>query len=202
MSRHTDANGDPIQFSDEEEQVLTDISLAIYRGKLILEAQPPITPPQATAIAEKFGQPLPEALLELWNVAYGGRLDYDLSVPLGDHAYEASFVELFYPESDGYRDLYGWIEAEEDAAFEHCEPGEEAPPLRYFPFGGFEYLERVLMRKSIVVPSRQNIVYCRDRTSTPLSGFESSWFHHFGTRIIFHLYRCHRYRDYHPVRGL
>lgn len=143
MSRHTDRTGATIPFSDEEEQILAEVGIALYRGKFILSAQPPITPAQATKIATMFEQPVPETLLELWSVAYGGELDYDLTVPLGEHAYNASFVELFYPGSDGYRDLYGWIEAEQDLAFENCEPEvEELPRLRYLPFGGFEYLER------------------------------------------------------------
>lgn len=142
MSRHTDTTGAPIPFSTGEQQILADVGLALYRGKFILNAQPPITSEQVTEIADMFGQPVPETLLELWRVAYGGEFDYNLTIPLGEHAYNASFVELFYPGSDRYRDLPGWIEAEQDAAFEQCQPGEDPRPPRYFPFGGFEYLER------------------------------------------------------------
>lgn len=142
---HSDASGSPILFTDEEQRLLTDHQIAVYRGKLIFQAQPPITAVQIDELEKMLGAPIPESLLELWNVAYGGELDYNLNVPLGEHAYTASFTELFYPASTGYRDLYGWIENEEELAYDAAlEQGLPEPErLRYLPFGGFEYLERL-----------------------------------------------------------
>ena len=140
---HTDSDGLALVFTDEEQQLLTEHRIAVHRGKIILNAQPPITDAQVAEIAKFFGEPVPETLIELWNVAYGGELDYDLNVPLGEHAFSASFRELFYPGSNGYRGLVGWIEAEQEMAYEaSLEDGSAPKDLRYFPFGGFEYLER------------------------------------------------------------
>ncbi len=140
---NTGADGSDLGCSTEEEALLVELGIAIYRGKFILDAQPPVTPAEVALVERVFGASVPATLLELWNVAFGGRLDYDLTVQLGDHAYAASFTELFYPESDGYRSLLGWIEAEAEAVYDSLESGEEMPPPRYLPFGGFEYLERM-----------------------------------------------------------
>ena len=112
---------------------LREHGLAVYRDRLILDAQPPITDEQLAEVRDIIGDEVPAALLELWRVAFGGALDYDLAVQLsnGEHL-NTSLAELFYPGSQHYHDLYGWIEEDED---------DEG--LLALPFGGFEYLERV-----------------------------------------------------------
>ena len=132
-------------FDDDELRRLREHQLAVFRGKIIYEAQPPVEDGQLAEIERRIGVPVPEGLVALWRVAFGGSLDYALSVEFGPHVYTASFRELFYPDSDGYRDLYGWIEHEQELAEEAAEEAEEDPPgcLHYLPFGGFEYLERL-----------------------------------------------------------
>src|SRR5687768_5187659 len=98
--------------TEDDLVTLRDHGIAIFRGKVILEAQPPITDAQLAEIEERLTGPVPEGLRELWRTAFGGSLDYDLDVSFGEHRYETSFRELFYPESDGYHDLFGWMDHE------------------------------------------------------------------------------------------
>lgn len=131
-------------FTPAETETLRAHGIAVYRNRLILDARPPITAAELKAIEDQIGTTVPAGLLELWNVSFGGRLDYDLTIPLGDFLYTASFRDLFYPDSGGYNDLPGWIEHEQEGyadAAEEC--GEPEPTvLEALPFGGFEYLER------------------------------------------------------------
>ncbi len=131
-------------FTDDELATLREHGIAIFHGKLILEAQPPITDAVLAEVEARLTAPVPEGLCELWRTAFGGSLDYDLEVSFDEHRYRASFGELFYPGSDGYRDLFGWMDHElelgAEAAKERGKPPREKLPL--IPFGGFEYLER------------------------------------------------------------
>jgi hypothetical protein len=88
-------------FTPAEIRTMAEHGIAVYRDKLIIEARPPITEAEAATIARRIGTSVPEGLLELWGVAYGGSLDYELTVPLGEHMYTASVTELFWPGSDG-----------------------------------------------------------------------------------------------------
>lgn len=128
----------------EESETLRAHGFAVFRGRLITDARPPITAAELAKIEETIGTTVPAGLLELWNVSFGGRLDYALTIPFGEFLYSASFRELFFPGSDGYHDLLGWIEHEQegyaDAAEEAGEPEPDVLPA--LPFGGFEYLER------------------------------------------------------------
>jgi hypothetical protein len=134
----------PAVFTEDELATLRENGIAIFRGKLILEAQPPITDAQLAEIEARLTSPVPSGLRELWRTAFGGSLEYDLEVAFGEHRYQASFRELFYPESDGYRDLFGWMDHELELGAEAAEEGGKPPPdtLPVIPFGGFEYLER------------------------------------------------------------
>jgi hypothetical protein len=51
---------------------------------------------------------------------------------------------MFYPGSEHYRDLFGWIDHELELAQEKAEEQGKPVPKRtpYLPFAGFEYLER------------------------------------------------------------
>ena len=130
-----------MEFSAAEVQRLRDHGLAVFRDRLILDAQPPITEPQLLEVQRHTLGPIPDGLRELWAVSFGGEIDYTLRVGLDGHAHDASFTELFFPGSDGYRDLPGWIEAELES-LEDASDGiqDRLGPL---PFGGFEYSERV-----------------------------------------------------------
>jgi len=129
-------------------QALTGTGLAVYEDRVIHSAQPPITSEQLEAIAARCQGPLPQGLINLWSVSFGGRLDYELFAPLKDASTWLSFAELFYPDSGGYRDLWGWIEREVELAEEAAEERGEAFDglLDYLPFGGFEYLERLYVK--------------------------------------------------------
>jgi hypothetical protein len=160
-------------FTDDERAILRAHELAVYRDKLILEAQPPISDDALTKVGRFVAGSVPDDLTALWRTAFGGALDYDLQVAFGEHEYSTSFSELFYPESSQYRDLFGWIEHElelaseaaENDAVEHDADDEEegasddradddrddsadgeparVERLTHLPFGGFEYLERM-----------------------------------------------------------
>lgn len=133
-----------ISFSDKETWTLGQQGFALYRNKVILNRQQPISKAQLMEIEKKVDGKVPSELLDLWKVSFGGEVDYDFELTFGDHLYKASFRELFYPGSDGYHDLDGWINHElemaKDVALEHGTPVPTKIP--YIPFGGFEYLER------------------------------------------------------------
>lgn len=133
-----------IEFTEDETQLLRDLKIAIFRNKIILEAQPPVTQAQLAEVERKVDGKLPPELIALWKTSFGGTLDYNYEVAFGDHLYTASFRELFYPGSDHYHDLNGWmdheLEAWQEMAVEQGEPVPERTPV--VPFGGFEYLER------------------------------------------------------------
>lgn len=117
----------------------------LFEDRLILDAQPPVEDAVLDAVAARCAGPLPDGLLALWRTAFGGRLDYDLRCRFGDVEVEASWTELFFPGSDGYRDLWGWIEHEAELAEEAAEEDgvRWSGRLDFLPIGGFEYLERV-----------------------------------------------------------
>jgi hypothetical protein len=125
--------------------VLDRAGLAVFQGRVIQDAQPPVTPDQLKAVAVRCRGPLPQGLIDLWSVSFGGGLDYELFAPLKGAWTWLSFTELFYPDSDGYHDLWGWIDHEVDLAEEAARARGETFDglLDYLPFGGFEYLERL-----------------------------------------------------------
>lgn len=129
----------------EEKALLTKHQLAVFAGRIIINARPPITPKERQEIESHIKGEIPADLLRLWETCYGGNLDYDLSIeyPSGRHPF--SFAQLFYTDSDDYNTLIGWIEHEQERAFEaYKEQGKEwDEKLSFIPFGGFEYLERV-----------------------------------------------------------
>lgn len=120
-------------------------AVQVFEGRIILDCQPPITDAALNAIAGRCVGPIPADLERLWRQTFGGKLDYGLSVAFGEHVHEFSFTELFYPGSDHYRDLDGWIEHEIELAEEAAgQTGAQfSGRLSYLPFGGFEYLDRL-----------------------------------------------------------
>lgn len=118
---------------------------AVFEERLIYDAQPPVDEVMLAEIEARCAGPLPDGLKALWRTAFGGRLDYALEAELGGNTVEFSFAELFYPDNGGYRDLWGWIEHEVELAEEAAESARRKfdGKLRYMPFGGFEYTDRL-----------------------------------------------------------
>ncbi len=143
-----------MEFTESELATLRQHNFAIYRGKLILEAQPPVTNEALETVRDLVDGEIPNDLLDLWRTAFGGALDYDLQVAFGEREYAVSFTELFYPDSSHYNDLIGWIEHELELACEVEESEVERLPI--VPFGGFEYLERMYC---VTVPREFGSVY-------------------------------------------
>ncbi|MEU4620161.1 SMI1/KNR4 family protein [Actinoplanes sp. NPDC023801] len=129
-----------ILLDDKDRWIAGAAGIAVFADRLILDAQPPIDDETLQTVAARCSGPLPEALIALWRTSFGGQLDYQLDGQI-------SFTELFYPESDGYDDLWGWIEHE---------TGSE--PCRFLPFGGFEYLDRLYV-DTADGPGNGSVVY-------------------------------------------
>jgi hypothetical protein len=134
-----------MQFTEAELEALKSEHLAVFEGRIIHQALPPVDGKVLKEIEKRCAGPLPEGPIALWKVAFGGKIDYDLRVSFGDHHAKFSFQEIFYPKSNGYRDLWGWIEHEEELAQEAADEDETewSGKLDFLPFGGFEYLDRL-----------------------------------------------------------
>jgi len=132
-------------FSTAEIGTLRAHGVVLFADRVIFEAQAPMPPARIAAIAALCAGALPEALVALWSQTAGGRLDYDLSLPMNGNLEAMSWSELFWDGSDGYRDLQGWIEHEQELAQDAADDDGRTwdGRLTHLPFGGFEYLERV-----------------------------------------------------------
>lgn len=140
-----------MELSPAENEVLREARLAVFRGVVICDAQPPIQSRVLAEVQKRLTGPIPSELIDLWRVAFGGRLSYDLRATFpGNHQVSLSFTELFFPGSDGYRDLWGWMDHEQELAEESARARGDvsSESLSVLPFGGFEYLERLY----VVVP--------------------------------------------------
>lgn len=91
-----------MNLTEGEKKALRGANLAVFRGRVIFDAQPPIKKAALEKLAKHFAGPIPKELISLWQTAFGGSLDYDLRVRFGDHEARLSFRELFFPKSDGY----------------------------------------------------------------------------------------------------
>jgi len=119
--------------------------VAIFEDRLILHARAPITDDERNEIESRCAGPIPPGLDQLWRISFGGQIDYGLSVEFDQVVHEFGFTQLFYPGSDHYHDLFGWMdhEAEGGAAAAERAGSDWQGKLAYLPFGGFEYLERL-----------------------------------------------------------
>lgn len=70
------------QFSSDEMTQLRDHGIALFADRVIFDAQPPMSADQIDAVQALAGGSMPEAVIELWQTTAGGRLDYDLDVPM------------------------------------------------------------------------------------------------------------------------
>ncbi|MET3496264.1 SMI1/KNR4 family protein [Variovorax boronicumulans] len=134
-----------IEFSPEEISTLRTHGVVLFAERVIFDAQPPMPPHQIAAVQALCEGPIPEGLVALWEQTAGGRLDYDLALPMNGNIESVSWSELFWDGSDGYRDLQGWIEHEQELARDAAaDTGAPASgKLTLLPFGGFEYLDRI-----------------------------------------------------------
>lgn len=134
-----------IRFTTDELSTLREHGIVLFAERVIFDAQPPMPSQQIEAVQALCSAPLPEALVALWQETAGGRLDYDLSLEMNGNLEGISWNELFWDGSDGYHDLQGWIEHEQELAQEAAE--ENGTPwtgkLTHLPFGGFEYTDRI-----------------------------------------------------------
>lgn len=153
-------------FTPAQQQLLREHRLACFAGRIIHDAQPPISDAQLAEVELRLRSKLPPELVALWRCAFGGRLDYELCVDYGGHLHPYSFNELFYPDSDGYHDLWGWLEHEQECAADVAtENGQEWDGrVGFLPIGGFEYLERVYV---CVEPEEFGVVYAWSRALPP-----------------------------------
>lgn len=134
-----------MSLSPAEEETVRGARLAVFEQRLILQTQPPIEQRVLNELTARFGAALPADLVALWRTSFGGTLAYDLRLDFEGRDTSFSWTELFYPDSDDYHDLWGWIEHEEGLAREAAEERGErwTGRLIVLPFGGFEYLDRV-----------------------------------------------------------
>lgn len=124
-----------LNFTPEEHEAMTSARLAVFHGAIILDAQPPIGVFKKRRVGGQCEGALPTGLVELWRTAFGGTLDYDLRATFGTQVARLSFRQLFFPDSDHYFDLDGWIAHEREIA--------DGKKLVAMPFGGFESDERL-----------------------------------------------------------
>ncbi|CUR45695.1 FIG00467295: hypothetical protein [Alloalcanivorax xenomutans] len=132
-------------FTRDELRQLREHDIVIWAGRVIFEAQPPISEDALRDIRQHIRGTLPEDLLSLWRLTAGGRLDYDLRLTMHGNQEAISWAELFYHDSDGYRDLPGWIEHEQELSEEAAEARGQKwdGGIDVLPVGGFEYCDRI-----------------------------------------------------------
>lgn len=139
----------PHEFSAADILELRAHGIELFAGRVIFNAQPPMAEDAIAAVQAHCAGPLPPALLALWRQTAGGRLDYNLSLEVatreGPRIEAVSWSQLFYDGSSFYRDLQGWIEHEEEQAWQAAEDAGEdwGGKLAYLPIGGFEYCDRI-----------------------------------------------------------
>jgi hypothetical protein len=133
-----------MELSKEDFTALAAVGIAIFHNRVIYNAQPPLDEAVMAQVAEVCSGPLPEEIVQLWRTTAGGRIDYEMHANFDGYILPCEPRELFYPGSDTYRDLWGWIEHELEIAEEKAEEKGIAftGKLDYLPFGGFEYLYR------------------------------------------------------------
>ncbi|MFV3412102.1 SMI1/KNR4 family protein [Pseudomonas nitroreducens] len=66
------------EFTAAQQQLLRDHRLAWFAGRIIHDAQPPISDAQLAEVQLRLGSQLPPELVALWRCSFGGRLDYEL----------------------------------------------------------------------------------------------------------------------------
>ncbi|MGI9414778.1 MAG: SMI1/KNR4 family protein, partial [Hyphomicrobiales bacterium] len=86
-----------MHFSENEEALMRKSGIAVFEGKIIIDARPPISEEQIAQLEKRIAAPLPADLLALWRTCYGGTVDYDGEADFDGHIAHLDFKELFYP---------------------------------------------------------------------------------------------------------
>ncbi|MBS0343922.1 MAG: SMI1/KNR4 family protein [Proteobacteria bacterium] len=131
-------------FTDDELAQLRAHGIVLFAGRVIFDAQPPISAQQLAAVEAACIGPVPPGLLSLWSQACGGALDYDLTARMNGGEEPIHWAELFGHGPAGFHDLPGWIAHERQAGAATDTQGTEwAPKLAALPFGGFDDTDRL-----------------------------------------------------------
>lgn len=131
-------------FTDDELAQLRAHGIVLFAGRVIFDAQPPISAQQLAAVEAACIGPVPPGLLSLWRQTCGGALDYDLSVRMSGGEEPVHWAELFGHGPEGFHDLPGWIAHERQAGASLDSEGKAwSPKLAALPFGGFEDTDRL-----------------------------------------------------------
>jgi len=88
-----------IRFSPEEISTLRAHGVVLFADRVIFDAQPPMQAQQLAAVQALCAGPIPEALVALWQETAGGRLDYDLALPMNGNIESVSWSEIFWDGS-------------------------------------------------------------------------------------------------------
>jgi hypothetical protein len=83
LRRVTARSAEDEPLSAAELGVLSEAGLAVFAGRVVLDAQPGIDDATLAAVGERCAGTLPMPLVALWRSSFGGRLDYDLRADLG-----------------------------------------------------------------------------------------------------------------------
>lgn len=133
------------------EQELTELrshGIAVFRNRVIFNAQPPIDSDTLAWVQAQCSGPIPQPLLDLWANTAGGNINYTVNIKMGDEVHSFSWTELFFRGATTYYDLDGWIKHELELAEQSAaETGAVwTGTLDWLPIGGFEYLDRAYVR--------------------------------------------------------
>ncbi len=133
-------------FGEAELEILRRHGIVLFARRVIFDARAPMPPARIAAVEAACAGPLPQELLVLWRTTAGGRMDYDLHLPMNGNQESLDWTELFHDGSDGEQDLQAWIAHEvEGARAAAAEPGAEPwdGRLTLLPIGGAESHDRV-----------------------------------------------------------
>ena len=132
-------------FTADQLKVLHSHGIVLFANRIIFNAQPPMSDAEIAQVQRQCAGILPPALIRLWQTTAGGSLDYSLSLRMDENVEAIGWGELFYNNSDGYRDLQGWIDHEIGLGEENADDtGQlEKSKLEYVPIGGFECSDRI-----------------------------------------------------------
>lgn len=123
-------------FGDEELAQLREHGIVLFARRVIFDARPPMSPARLAEVQAACAGPVPAELMALWQQTAGGRLDYDLHLPINGHEEAIDWSTLFWPDGEGDDDLQAWIA--------HAQADTPDGRLTALPFGGFESSQHIL----------------------------------------------------------
>lgn len=107
-------------------EAFPDIGLRWWRGRWIAQAYDPVPPSLRNEIEGFLPEGVPDGLAELWSVAFGGRIYYQLPPLLGDRPWQ-----LFDEEAGASGSYLDWL-ADDLAALQDEDPDVDC--LEWLPF--------------------------------------------------------------------